>query len=139
MRKYFDEIRQIAGNVVKVNASGVGYDELAVIQSKDGESLAQVIRLEGQQVSLQVFAGSQGVSNHDRVRFFQRPMQVPFSDNLLGRVLDGSGRARDGRSEVTGQMTDIGTPAANPVLPAQLTSRTLPAPRSALISAPLGA
>ena len=77
MRKYFDEIRQIAGNVVTVNASGVGYDELAVIQSKHGESLAQVIRLEGQQVSLQVFAGSQGVSNHDRVRFFQRPMQVP--------------------------------------------------------------
>ena len=80
MRKYFDEIRQIAGNVVTVNASGVGYDELAVIQSKHGESLAQVIRLEGQQVSLQVFAGSQGVSNNDRVRFFQRPMQVPFSD-----------------------------------------------------------
>jgi V/A-type H+-transporting ATPase subunit B len=115
MRKYFDEIRRIAGNVVTVNASGVGYDELAVIQSKHGESLAQVIRLEGQQVSLQVFAGSQGVSNTDRVRFQQRPMQVPFSDHLLGRVLDGSGRPRDGRSEVTGEPIEIGTPAANPV------------------------
>ena len=82
MRKYFDAIQPIAGNVVTVNAAGVGYDELAVISSARGDSLAQVIRLEGQQVSLQVFAGSQGVSNNDRVRFLHRPMQVPFSDEL---------------------------------------------------------
>jgi V/A-type H+-transporting ATPase subunit B len=129
MRKYFDEIRQIAGNVVTVNAAGVGYDELAVIQSEHGESLAQVIRLEGQRVSLQVFAGSQGASNNDRVRFFQRPMRVPFSDNLLGRILDGSGRPRDGRSEVSGEMTEIGTPAANPVrrrMPDQMVHTAIP-------------
>ena len=116
MRKYFDSIRRIAGNVVTVNAMGVSYDELAVIGSAHGESLAQVIDLEGQQVSLQVFAGSQGVSNNDRVRFLQRPMQVPFSDDLLGRVLDGSGRPRDGRGAVTGTMTDLGTPPVNPVM-----------------------
>ncbi|MDZ7619166.1 MAG: V-type ATP synthase subunit B, partial [Patescibacteria group bacterium] len=86
MRKYFDSIRRIAGNVVTVNAMGVAYDELATIESAHGESLAQVIDLEGQQVSLQVFSGSQGVSNQDRVRFLQHPMQVPFSDDLLGRV-----------------------------------------------------
>jgi V/A-type H+-transporting ATPase subunit B len=116
MRKYFDSIRRIAGNVVTVNASDVGYDELAVIDSSHGDSFAQVIRLEGQQVSLQVFSGSQGVSNNDRVRFLHRPMQVPFSDDLLGRVLDGSGRPRDGRGEVTGNMIDLGTPPVNPVM-----------------------
>lgn len=129
MRKYFDEIRQIAGNVVTVNATGVGYDELAVIQSKHGESLAQVIHLEGQRVSLQVFAGAQGVSNNDRVRFFHRPMQVPFSDDLLGRVFNGSGRPRDGRSPVVGKMTDIGRPAANPVcrrMPDQMVETGIP-------------
>ena len=76
-----------------------------------------------------MFAGSQGVSNNDRVRFFQRPMQVPFSDNLLGRVLDGSGRPRDGRSEVSGEMTEIGTPAANPVrrrMPDQMVHTGIP-------------
>ena len=103
MRKYFDAIQRIAGNVVTVNASGVGYDELAVITSARGDSLAQVIRLQGQQVSLQVFAGAQGVSNNDRVRFLHRPMQVPFSDGLLGRVFDGSVRPRDGRGPVTGR------------------------------------
>ncbi|MBS3821870.1 MAG: V-type ATP synthase subunit B, partial [Phycisphaerae bacterium] len=56
MRKYYDEITRIAGNVVTITASDVGYDELAVIQTTAGPSLAQVIRLEGDQVSLQIFA-----------------------------------------------------------------------------------
>ena len=115
MRKYFDAIDQIAGNVVSVRAGGVGYDELAVISTARGESLAQVIRLEDQQVSLQVFAGSQGVSNRDRIRFLHRPMQVPFFEGLLGRVFDGSGRARDGRGPVFGEMLEIGSPVVNPV------------------------
>ena len=67
MRKYFDQITRIAGNVVTVAAEGVGYDELAVISTGKGSSLAQVIHLEGDQVSLQVFAGTQGVSTGDRV------------------------------------------------------------------------
>ncbi|HSW45362.1 MAG TPA: V-type ATP synthase subunit B [Phycisphaerae bacterium] len=115
MRKYYDDITRIAGNVVTVKASGVGYDELAVLTSDRGESLAQVIRLEGPQVSLQIFAGTQGVSNTDRVRMLHRPMQVPFSDALLGRVFDGSVRPRDGRGPVDGQLVDIGGPAVNPV------------------------
>ena len=47
MRKYFDEITGIAGNVATVRATGVGYEDLAVIMSSHGPSLAQVIRLEG--------------------------------------------------------------------------------------------
>ncbi|NLX22038.1 MAG: V-type ATP synthase subunit B [Phycisphaerae bacterium] len=115
MRKYYDDISRIAGNVVTVKAGGVGYDDLAVLTSDRGESLAQVIRLEGRQVSLQVFAGTQGVANNDRVRFLHKPMQVPFSDALLGRVFDGSGRPRDGRGPVEATPVDLGSPAVNPV------------------------
>ncbi len=115
MRKYYDEITRIAGNVVTVKATGVGYDELAVITSAHGSSLAQVIRLQSDQVSLQVFAGTQGVSTGDKVRFLYRPMQVPFSDDLLGRVFDGSCRPRDGRGEVEGEKIDLGSPAVNPI------------------------
>jgi len=115
MRTYYDEIVQIAGNVVTVVAKGVGYDELASVSTKAGTSLAQVIRLEGERVSLQVFAGSQGISTGDRVRFLGRPMQVPFTDDLLGRVFDGSGRPRDQRPQVEGKNVDIGSPVVNPV------------------------
>lgn len=115
MRKYFDEITRISGNVVTVRASEVGYEELAVITTSQGSSLAQVIRLMGDQVSLQVFAGTQGASTGDRVRFLGHPMRVPFGDALLGRIFDGSGVPRDERPEVEASPVEIGSPAVNPV------------------------
>jgi len=115
VRKYYDRITRIAGNVVTVAASDVGYDELAVITTSRGTSLAQVIRLEDDQVSLQVFAGTQGVSTGDRVQFLHRPMQIPFSDDLLGRVFNGAGSPRDGRPRVQAENVDIGSPPVNPV------------------------
>ncbi len=129
MRKYFDTIQRIAGNVVTVGADDVAYDHLAVISSARGDSLAQVIRLDQSQVSLQVFAGSQGVSNNDRVRFLHKPMQVPFSEALLGRVFDGSLRPRDGRGPVSGDPLDIGSPVVNPVrrrMPDQMVETGIP-------------
>ena len=116
MWKYYDEITRIAGNVVSVAAGGVGYDELAMITTDRGLSQAQVIRLEGDQVSLQVFTGTQGVSTGDRIRFLGRPMEVPFSDDLLGRVFNGSGKPRDGRPAVEAETVEIGSPPVNPML-----------------------
>jgi len=115
MRKYYDEVSKIAGSVLTVKASNAGYEELAVIGSEHNESRAQVIRLEGNQVSLQVFAGTQGLSNRDKVRLLGKQMQVAYTDALLGRIFDGSGRPRDGRGQVVGEMIDIGRPAVNPV------------------------
>jgi len=129
MRKYFDTIQQIAGNVVTVGADDVAYDHLAEISSARGDSLAQVIRLNQSQVSLQVFAVSQGISNNDRVRFLHKPMQVPFSDALLGRVFDGSLRPRDGRGPVNGEPLNIGSPVVNPVrrrMPDQMVETGIP-------------
>ncbi len=115
MRKYYDEIIRIAGNVVTVTASGIGYEELAVITTEQKSTLAQVIHIESDRVSLQVFGGTQGISTGDRVRFLGHPMQVPFGDDLLGRIFDGSGRPRDGRPEVEAKPVEIGSPPVNPV------------------------
>jgi len=115
MRTFYDEITMIAGNVVTVRAKGIGYDELAVITTARGTSFAQVIRLEDDQVSLQVFGGTEGVSNGDRIRFLGRSFRVPFSDDLLGRVFDGSGLPSDGRPEVKAETVEIGSAPVNPV------------------------
>jgi len=115
MRKYYDEITRIAGNVVTVIAAGIGYEELAIVTSRTRTSLAQVIRIDADRVSLQVFAGTQGVSTSDRVQFLGHPMQVPFSHELLGRVFDGSGRPRDKRPEVQADPIELGSPPVNPV------------------------
>ena len=116
MRKYFDTITGIAGSVVNVRANGAGYEELAVVTGAETSSLAQVIRLEDDLVSLQVFSGTRGVSTGDRIRFLGKPMRVPFSDALLGRVFDGAARPRDGRPEPEGEEVEVGSPVVNPVL-----------------------
>jgi V/A-type H+/Na+-transporting ATPase subunit B len=129
MRKVYQKIEQIAGNVIVVRAEGVGYRELAEVKSAFGTSLAQVIRLDGEQVYLQVFAGSRGISTDSEVRFLGRTMQVPFSDALLGRVFTGSGSPRDRGPGITENMTPIGGPSANPakrVIPRNMVRTGIP-------------
>jgi len=114
MRKVYSQIIQIAGDVITVEADDIGYKELAEVQSKSGVSLAQVIRLDGKRVSLQVLEGSRGIATNDKVRFLNHPMQVSFSENLLGRIFTGSGQPRDNGPALNDEMIDIGGPSVNP-------------------------
>jgi len=114
MNKVFNRIESIIGNVITVRAEGVRYHELAQINTRFGKSLAEVNKIDGDLVSLQVFAGGQGVSTGDEVRFLGREMRVSFSDDLLGRIFNGSGDPRDNGPALTDNMTAIGGPAVNP-------------------------
>lgn len=114
MHKVYHRIEQIAGNVIVVTAEGIVYGELAQVESGFGSSLAQVIRLEDGRVYLQVFAGGRGVSTDSKVRFLGETMQVPFSENLMGRVFTGSGVPRDQGPEITENKIPIGGPSVNP-------------------------
>lgn len=115
MKRIYNKIINISGNVIAVSARGVKYGELAFISSAHGISLAEVIRIEGELVYLQVFVGSSGVSTEDEVRFLGRQMQISISENLLGRIFNGSGRPRDGGPMLTQNFIDINGPSANPV------------------------
>lgn len=114
MQKVYTKIDSISGNVITVHADGVKNGDLAVVKSRHGSSLANIIRLKGSEVSLQVFAGGRGVSTGDEVRFLGRPMQVSFTENLLGRIFDGSGNPRDIGPLLEENMIDIGGPSVNP-------------------------
>ncbi|MFA5518155.1 MAG: V-type ATP synthase subunit B [Spirochaetota bacterium] len=114
MRKVYSKIDSIAGNVISVTADGIKYGDLAIVSSGHGDSLAEVIRLDGNEVSLQVFAGSRGISTGDEIRFLGHSMQVSFSDNLLGRIFTGSGKPRDNGPELTENLIEIGGPSVNP-------------------------
>ncbi len=114
MRKIYSKIDAIAGNVITVSAENVKYGDLAVVSSASEESLANVIRLNGNNVSLQVFSGGRGVSTGDEVRFLGHPMQVSFSENLMGRIFTGSGKPRDNGPSLEENMIEIGGPSVNP-------------------------
>ena len=114
MNKVFNRIESITGNVITVRAQNVQYNELAQINTRFGKSLAQVNKIDGDIVSLQVFAGGQGVSTGDEVRFLGREMRVSFSEDLLGRIFNGSGEPIDRGPALTENMKPIGGPSVNP-------------------------
>lgn len=114
MNKVYHQIDNSSGSVINLRAEGVKYHELAEVSSRGKTSLAQVIKLDGEQVSLQVFAGARGIATDARVRFLGHPMQVSFSDDLLGRIFDGGAKARDKGPALTGELISIGGPSVNP-------------------------
>lgn len=114
MHKVYHRIENIAGNVINIHADNVKYRELAEVSSRTGTSLAQVIKLKGDEVSLQVFAGTRGVATDARVRFLGETMKVPFSDALLGRIFTGGAQPRDKGPALSDNMIDIGGPSVNP-------------------------
>lgn len=120
MKKTHHRIIDIVGNVVTVAARGVGYGELADISGAGSRSLAQVIRIDGERVSLQVFSGSRGVSMDSAVRFLGHPLQVTFSDHMLGRIFNGAGTPRDGGPALRDYLVPVGGTSVNPV------KRTIP-------------
>ena len=114
MQKIYTRIESISGNVITVRADGVKNGDLAMVTSRKSSSLANIIRLKGDIVSLQVFAGGRGISTGDEVRFLDRPMKISFTDNLMGRIFDGSGNPRDLGPVLDENLIEIGGPSVNP-------------------------
>jgi len=129
MKKVYSKIESITGSVITVRAEGVRYGDLAEVDTVFGTSLAEVNRMEDDLVSLQVFAGGRGISNGDTVRFLGRPMQVSFTENLLGRAFTGSGTPRDKGPLLRENMIPIGGPSVNPanrIIPREMIRTGIP-------------
>ena len=102
-------IISIVGNIITVHVShakeaqGITtrFGDLARVEDTNGyQSLAQVIKIKGNEVSLQIFSGAQGISTHASVRFLGHSMQVTYSNNILGRIFNGVGEPLDGGSSL---------------------------------------
>ncbi|HAD80954.1 MAG: V-type ATP synthase subunit B [Candidatus Edwardsbacteria bacterium RIFOXYD12_FULL_50_11] len=116
MIQEYNLISRIQGDIITVQAAGIRNGELATVKGQGRSSLAQVIRLQGDQVFLQVFAGTRGISTGDQVRFLKHPMQVAFGEALLGRIFNGSGQPMDGGPELKAlPKIEIGGPSVNPI------------------------
>ncbi|MBS98707.1 MAG: V-type ATP synthase subunit B [Oceanospirillaceae bacterium] len=123
----YSRILEIIGDIVKVHVpapsegevSQIGFGDLAMIENTlDPDQppyMAQVIRIEEDEVSLQLFSGTKGLSTQAGVRFLGHPMQVTFSPNILGRSFSGAGRPIDGGPELSEEARiEIDGPTVNP-------------------------
>ncbi len=129
MHKVYSRVHHIAGNVLSVRATGVKFGELAEISSPLGESLAEVIRIDGEVVHLQVFAGCIGIPATATIRFRGDSMRMAFSDHLLGRVFNGSGEPLDGGPRLADERIELDTPPVNParrLIPSEMIRTGIP-------------
>ncbi|MCB1112261.1 MAG: V-type ATP synthase subunit B [Chlamydiales bacterium] len=130
MKTVYDRIQDMRGNLITVRAQGVSLGELARVDLKDGRTVyASVLRIEGDEVTLQVFQNTRGISTGDKVTFLSKQMQTAYGDALLGRRLSGTGEPIDGGPQVVGDMVDIGQPSFNPVrriVPKEMVKTNIP-------------
>ncbi|WP_440763523.1 V-type ATP synthase subunit B [Natronorubrum sp. DTA7] len=115
--KEYQTITEISGPLVFAEVDEpVGYDEIVEIETDDGRTLrGQVLESSEGVVSIQVFEGTGGIDRNASVRFLGETMKMPVTEDLLGRVLDGSGNPIDGGPEIVpDDRIDIVGKAINP-------------------------
>lgn len=109
--KIYCKLSAITKATVTLRAKGIGADELATI---DGQ-LAQVVKVVGNEVTLQVFGGTNGIRTNAEVVFLGKAPTLKVSDQLAGRFFNAFGQPIDGGPLVEGEEIEIGGPSVNPV------------------------
>ncbi|HAH57789.1 MAG TPA: V-type ATP synthase subunit B, partial [Bacteroidales bacterium] len=110
-KKIYTKVTQITKATCSIQATGIGYDELATVNGR----LAQVVKIQGNIVTLQIFSGTEGIPNNAEVIFTGKPPALHVSDELAGRFFDAYGDPIDGGPDVQGELREIGGPSVNPV------------------------
>ncbi len=110
-QKIYTKITQITKATCSLHATGVGNDELATINGK----LAQVVKIYHDEVTLQVFGGTEGIPTNAEVIFLGLAPSLKVSEQLAGRFFNSFGDPIDGGPAVEGELREIGGPSVNPV------------------------
>lgn len=130
MRKVYDRIIDMRGNLITVAAEGVRLGEVARIHKANGTSTyASVLKFDDDLATAQVFENTRGISTGDKVTFLNRQIQATYSHSLLGRRFNGVGEPIDEGPEVFGDFIDIGSPSFNPtkrIVPRELVRTNIP-------------
>ncbi len=109
---------EIVGDTIRVKARGVAFGDVALVENPDSEkSIAKVVGLDRDTVSLQVYTGGKGLSTDAGVSFLGKPQEVVYSENILGRIFRGSGDPIDGGPDLSSDPTiPLGGPTVHPVM-----------------------
>ena len=110
-QKVYTKITQITKATCSLKAQGVGNDELAIVNGR----LAQVVKIWGEDITLQVFSGTEGIPTNAEVTFLGKAPTLKVGEDLCGRFLNAFGDPIDGGPAVDGEEREIGGPSVNPV------------------------
>lgn len=110
-QKIYTKINQITKATCSLRATDISNEELATIDGR----LAQVVQIMGDEVTLQVFGGTDGIPTDAEVIFLGKTPSLKVSDQLAGRFFNAFGDPIDGGPEIEGKEVETGGPSVNPV------------------------
>lgn len=112
-------VSEINGSLIVLDGvKGASYEEIVTIKLADGSARqGRVVQIEGERIVVQVFEGTSNISLDNTATILTgRPMEMPLSPEIVGRILDGAGRPIDGLGPIYPETRrDINGTAINPV------------------------
>ncbi len=110
-QKIYTKLSKVTKATCSLHATGVGYEEMAVVNGRR----AQVVKIVGDEVTLQIFAGTENIPTNAEVIFLGKPPTLKVGEELSGRFFNSYGDPIDGGPSVDGEEREIGGPSVNPV------------------------
>lgn len=112
-------VSEINGSLVVLDGvKGASYEEIVTLQLSDGTARqGRIVQIEGERIVVQVFEGTSNISlENTATRLTGKPMEMPLSPEIVGRILDGAGRPIDGLGPIYPETRrDVNGTAINPV------------------------
>lgn len=103
MQKEYKTVTSIAGPLVIVEGvKDIKYEELVEIITKTGETrLGKVLEARSDMALVQMFEKPQGIGTKgSKARFLGKTLELPVSEDMLGRVFSGAGKPIDGGPDI---------------------------------------
>jgi V/A-type H+-transporting ATPase subunit B len=114
-QRIYTKLARITKATCTLRASGVANEEMAFVAGRH----AQVLKITGDEVTLQIFEGTEGLGTDAEVVFTGHAPTVTLSDQMAGRFFNAYGEPIDGGPPLEGEVVEIGGPSLNPVRRAQ--------------------
>lgn len=109
--RVYTKISKITKATCSLRATDVSNEELAYV----GGRHAQVLMLDEDEVTLQIFEGTEGIGTNAEVVFTGKPPTVRVSPQMAGRFFNAYGEPLDSGPPIEGEEREIGGPSLNPV------------------------
>jgi len=116
--KYLRLEKAVGPLIVMDDVKDAAYDEIVEIEMPgEPTRMGKVVQVDHGRVIIQVYQGTANLSlNKVAVTFSGKPMEIPLSREILGRVFNGVGKPIDGAGEIYAQrLYNINGRPMNPV------------------------
>ncbi|PIR97277.1 MAG: V-type ATP synthase subunit B [Candidatus Doudnabacteria bacterium CG10_big_fil_rev_8_21_14_0_10_41_10] len=103
MLKQYKTITEVSGPLVIVEGiKDVKYEEMVEVELQDGSRRrGRVLEISDKKAVVQMFEDSQGLEvKNSKATFLGKTMEIGVSKDMLGRVFDGGGKAKDSLPEI---------------------------------------